>query len=137
MEQYRENVLRDLCWLFNSVSHLPTKEVNDEFEQIRYSALTYGLSSKIGLDLNTDNAEQIQKEIKESILAFEPRIMSETLEVKLSGKISKDQSKSTVIYDIKGELWALPFKEHIYLTTEIDLKTGIVSVKRSSNSFVE
>lgn len=128
--QYRDSVLRDLCWLFNSASHVSVNEIDKNFKHVKNSVLTYGLSSLAGLEANTLNAERIQKEIKNAILVFEPRIVPKTLEVKIEGKKSGENLDSVIVYEIKGELWSLPFKEKIYLKTEIDFQTGACSISR-------
>ena len=130
LNQYRDNVLRDLCWLLNSTSHLAINEIDEDLVHVRNSVLTYGISSLTGLEANTVNAERIQKEIKNAVLMFEPRIMPDTLEITIVGKQSSDSSDSVIVYEIEGELWSLPFKENIYLKTEIDFQTGTCSISR-------
>lgn len=130
LDQYRDNVLRDLCWLLNSASHLSVNEIDEDLEYVRNSVLTYGISSLMGLEANAANADRIQEEIKNAILTFEPRIIPDTLEVKMIGKQSSESLDSVIVYEIKGELWSLPFKENIYLKTEINFQTGTCSISR-------
>lgn len=134
LSQYRDNVLRDLCWLLNSASHLAINEIDEDLVYARNSVLTYGISSLTGLEANTANAERIQNEIKNAILMFEPRIMPDTLEVIMIGKQSSSNSDSVIVYEIEGELWSLPFKENIYLKTEIDFQTGTCSIIRKDTT---
>jgi len=128
LSQYRDNVLRDLCWLLNSASHLSVDEIDADLEHVRNSVYTYGLPSLTGLEANSENAELIQKEIRRVILLFEPRIISDNLVVKVSDEKTDSGSDSVVVYQIKGELWSLPFKEKLYLKTKIDFQTGKCSI---------
>lgn len=128
-EQYRDSVLRDLCWLLNSASHLVEDEIDEEFDHVRKSVFTYGIGSMTGLDASQRTAERIRDEIKDALLKFEPRIVPETLKVELMGKSSGNSSGAVAVYEIKGELWSLPFAESLYLKTEIDLETGICKIK--------
>ena len=130
LDQYRDSVLRDLHYLLNSSSHLSINEIDEDLEYVRNSVLTYGISSLTGLEANTVNSDRIHREIEKAILTFEPRILPDTLEVKMIGKQSSESSTSVLVYEIKGELWALPFRENIYLTTKIDLQAGTCSIGR-------
>jgi len=132
LDQYRDSVLRDLHYLLNSSSHLSIYEIDEDLEYVRNSVLTYGISSLMGLEANAVNADRILREIKNAILTFEPRILPDTLEVNIIGIQSNENLNSMLIYEIKGELWALPFKENLYLTTRIDLQTGSCSISKVS-----
>jgi len=129
-DQYRDNVLRDLYWLLDSDAHLSITEIDEDLGHVRNSVLTYGIPSFTGLEASAINADRIQKEIENAILTFEPRIIPDTLEVKIIGKQSGESSDSVVVYEIMGALWSLPFKENIYLTTKINFQTGNCLISR-------
>ncbi len=130
LDQYRDNVLRDLCWLLGSGAHLSINEIDEDLGHVRSSVLTYGVPSFAGLEANPVNADRIQKEIENAILTFEPRIIPDTLEVRIVGRQSREGLDFVLVYEIRGSLWSLPFRENIYLTTEINFQTGTCLMSR-------
>ena len=69
---------------------------------------------------------EIEQQFRAAILHFEPRIIPDSLQVRL---IQSHQNEFAHIgFEIKGELWALPNPERIFFRTDIDLETGVCEV---------
>jgi type VI secretion system protein ImpF len=124
LQRYRDGVLRDLRWLLNAKAHLEP-DVIQEFGEVRRSVLNYGMRDLAGMLSSDLDPGEIEHQIKEAILDFEPRIMPNTLMVRALGESVRDTHNPNVIaIEITGELWATPLPEQLFLQTQIDLDTG-------------
>jgi type VI secretion system protein ImpF len=122
MRKYRAGVLRDLEWLLNSRSPV-FHGIFDDFDQMSDSVLGYGIESLCGQVLSSVKSVEIESMIIKAIKAFEPRILPNTLSVKIKFE-SDAASHNAVTLEIKGDLWAEPMTDTLYVKTEIDLETG-------------
>ncbi len=124
VQRYREGVLRDLRWLLNAKAHLDLDEIQ-EFGEVPRSVLNYGMRDLAG-QLSSDlDPGEIEQQIKQAILDFEPRILPNTLTVRALGQSVKETHNPNIIaIEISGELWATPLPEQLFLQTQIDLDTG-------------
>ena len=70
---------------------------------------------------------EIERQIRQAICNFEPRIIRRSIRVHL---VVDDQkmSHNAMQFDIEGELWAHPVPINIYLKTELDLDVGDVKI---------
>lgn len=124
LRQYRDSVLRDLKWLLNSTCH-PRNETLSEFEQVRTSVLNYGVRSLSGVWASHRSAMDIERQVREAILRFEPRIVPSTLAVKLVvTEENSKHSRGVIALEIVGQLWAEPVPEQLFIRTEVDVETG-------------
>jgi type VI secretion system protein ImpF len=122
MRRYRHGVLRDLEWLLNS-GNLALVEDIDEFQEVTRSVLNYGVPDLCGLTVSGISAPELEKTILEAIQFFEPRIIARSLSVGVKNR-SPDAVGNSVDFEIRGELWADPIPDRIFVKTEIDLETG-------------
>lgn len=128
LQEYRAAVLRDLRWLLNSPQHLSREGIRD-YPEVARSVLNYGTRNIAGLVTGGLNETELENGIRDSILDFEPRIVPESLSVKVVRE-SMDQGK--LAFEINGHLWALPHAERISFRTEIDLETGTCELLTST-----
>ena len=77
----RQAVLRDLAWLFNTTL-LESSEELAGAPFVRGSVVNYGLPALAGRAANSMTAAEIEQAIRQAIVAFEPRILPSTLEVR-------------------------------------------------------
>lgn len=124
----RESVLRDLSWLFNTSAPGEALDASGQ-AQIQTSVLGYGLPPLAGETASTLDPLLLQQRIREAILAFEPRILADTLAVEIV--VSDDQldRHNQIGCRISGQLWAQPVPLELLLHTDIDLETGHVAVR--------
>jgi type VI secretion system protein ImpF len=124
IQRYRDGVLRDLRWLMNAKCHTDFEEIQ-EFGEARRSVLNFGMRDIAGQISSSLDPGKIEHQIKQAILEFEPRILPETLSVRAHGESERGRHDPNVLaIEIKGELWASPLPEQLYLKTQIDLDTG-------------
>ena len=74
----------------------------------------------------------MEREVRQAIVNFEPRILEKSLKVRIDSDDEKMSIKS-VTFKIEGQLWAQPLPIALYLSTDLDLDTGGISVSESSN----
>ncbi len=122
LQRYREAVLRDLRWLFNASCHLPDEGWGD-FREVSRSVLNYGTRDLTGLLSSSLNIGELEQHLAEAIRLFEPRIIAHSLVVKAITDTDK-LSPNVIAFEIRGDLWARPLPDQLYIKTEIDLDSG-------------
>ena len=122
----RECVLRDLQWLLNTTPLGQSIELA-HFPQVQESVLEYGMQDMAGVTLSGVNPGDIEKQIKNALRRFEPRILARSLKVR--AVLPEDaQHKNALAFEIEGELWGQPMPMQLYLRSEIDLEDGSLTV---------
>lgn len=125
LSQYREGVIRDIIWLLNSQAHLANEGLSD-FPDVEASVFNFGMRSVAGLVAASVDSVKFEKEMRRVLLCFEPRILPKTLEVR--ARKSEDIGKPNILnVEIRGELWAYPFPEKLFIKTKVDTETGAVA----------
>jgi len=131
LRRYRESVLEDIRSLLNTARSLPADELQ-EFPEVAASVLNYGIPNLCGVSVSGLSPRDLEREIVEAILLFEPRIDADSLSVRANVS-SEVMSGYAVSFLIEGVLWAQPMPEQLYLSTQLDLETGRWEVQRSAN----
>ena len=130
LSRLKRSVLRDLAWLLNS-GNLETTEDLDPYPQVQDSVLNYGVSDLAGKTVSTTDVKTLEREIRQAILDFEPRILANTLKVRVY--VNKEKmSHKTMSFMIEGQLWAQPLPVDLYLSTDLDFETGSATVNETS-----
>lgn len=124
--RFREAVLRDLSWLFNA-SNLGEELDERAFPNVARSVVNYGMPPFAGRFSAAENFSRLEEIVRDAVRTFEPRILPETLRVKLAPR-EDGHAGSAMSIDIEGELWAQPVPLRVYLRTELDLEVGSVRV---------
>jgi len=126
LARLRENVLRDLNWLFNAT------QSSLDFEgdaMMAGSVINYGLPPLAGRPASQYDLTELSRVLREVILRFEPRILPHTL--KVSAEASKGDAHNVLGFRIEGQLWSQPVPLEIYMRTEIDLESGLTQVREA------
>lgn len=119
--KYRERLKRDLAWLLNTQAPAISEGV-EQFPDVASSVLNYGIPDLSRLLSDNISGREVERWITTAIQRFEPRIVPETLVVRI---VEPDADKPGALQlEIEGDVWAVPEPEPIYLRTEIDLGTG-------------
>jgi type VI secretion system protein ImpF len=126
LKKLRECVLRDLTWLLNTESFESVTKL-ESLPAVKESVLNYGIPAVAGLTASGVELGKLEKQVKNAITAFEPRLLKDklTVEALLS---EEEMSRNTLVFEINGELWAQPVPLRMQLRTELDLETGKVSI---------
>ena len=123
----RQAVLRDLAWLFNATK-LESGAGMERFPFARRSVINYGLPALSGQTASTVEIQDLERDLRQAILDFEPRILPQTLAVRAIVEISALDHHNVIGIEIHGQLWAQPVPIELLIRTEIDLETGKVQI---------
>ncbi|GLQ99226.1 type VI secretion system baseplate subunit TssE [Dyella mobilis] len=125
----RDCVTRDISWLLNCVN-LGIEEQLADYPDVARSVLNFGIPDLTGTALAGVDAHVLQRQIREALLAFEPRLTPSTLRVTVQTD-AKRMDRQSLIFNIESEMWAQPIPLNLYLKTEVDLETGKFNVSES------
>ena len=102
-----------------SLSMRSTEEQLADFPQVRASVLNYGVPSFSGRRGSDFNKDELEREIREVLHVFEPRLKRNSIKVKVS---IGDKTGLRIVID--GVLLLSPVPERLRLSTAIDLDNG-------------
>lgn len=125
----RDCITRDMSWLLNCVNLEASADL-DDYPDVCTSVLNYGIPDLTGTALSGVNAASLQRQIRDAILAFEPRLTPGTLHVTVETD-AKRMDRQSLVFSIESEMWAQPIPLNLYLKTEVDLETGKFNVSES------
>ena len=129
LQRYRAGVLRDLEWLFNAIGHYPDEQVGDgtfaEYEEAFRSVINFGIRQLYGR--LAPDVEEIEKQLSDALIVFEPRINRRTLRVDVRIE------RNILSIELTGELWVNPLPEKLFIKTELDLESSQCSIKEAGN----
>jgi len=118
----RDCVTRDVSWLLNCVN-LASDVALDDYPEVAGSVLNFGIPDLTGAALSGIKADVLQRQVREAILAFEPRLTPGTLHVVVESD-NRRMDQQSLVFNISSEMWAQPIPLNLYLKTEVDLETG-------------
>jgi type VI secretion system protein ImpF len=113
-EVYHDSVLRDLGWLFNSVSPLglDDERLRRKYPRVAASVLGYGLRGMLGRVVH-DLAE-VEKQVESSLATFEPRLVVEDMALKVS------RTGQLMEIEIRGLLLTQQARRQIWIRTDLE-----------------
>lgn len=133
-QQLRAAVLRDLSWLLNSVQ--PLTGLAERYPVAVDSVLNYGLPSISGQLASRIDIGDLERNIRDAMLRFEPRILAETLEVRAVEFENVLETHNVIEFEIRGFLWAQPVPLELLLRTQLDLEVGQVLIRDASGAAI-
>jgi type VI secretion system protein ImpF len=119
----KRTVLRDLVWLLNTTCH-DTDGQLDMYPEVRRSVFNYGIPVLSGKHFSGVDWRELERKIHEAILVFEPRILPDTLVVKAILPTDAMGHHNLLQFELRGELWSMPFPIELLIRSELDLETG-------------
>jgi type VI secretion system protein ImpF len=128
----RECVLRDLTWLFNSLS-LEASQDLDPFPCVSDSVLNYGLPSFAGCMISSIDPLQAAEQLRRAVERFEPRLRSVRVRPTPPVHEAARDTGAVLEFMIEADLWGQPVAQRMELTTRIDTLSGDISVQLASH----
>jgi type VI secretion system protein ImpF len=129
LRQLREYVIRDLGWLLNSLALECIEDIED-YDMVKGSVINYGVPNLAGKAADDMEAVSLERKLKEALLRFEPRLLQNSLQVKV--RVNRESmGRNAMQLEIEGQLWAQPVPQSLFIKTEVDLETGDVSIEHS------
>jgi len=126
LQQLRKSVIRDLAWLLNT-GNLEARQNLERYPEATHSVVNYGMPDIAGITTGDLEIDAVEQAVKQAIIDFEPRILRNTLAIKMVVD-QQAMNANSVVFEIEGELWAQPVPLRVYLKTELDLETGDVQI---------
>ena len=120
--QFKQAVIRDLGWLLNSVSLDVCMDL-DKYPDVQRSVLNYGLPDMSGHTASTIDVRSLEKSIRAAIRRFEPRIIRNSLKVKVHTNPDV-MSHNSLVFEIAGSVFGQPSPFQVVLKSELDLECG-------------
>lgn len=127
----RRSVLRDLTWLFNTTQLLTAEEL-EAWPQVRSSVVNYGLPPLSGRHASGLDFARLERALRQAILDFEPRILPDSVSVKVLLERDTVDHHNVVSLHIEGLLWAQPVPIELLLRTHLDLESGQSRVEETT-----
>lgn len=127
IRQLRQSVLRDLTWLLNTAALDSCVDLS-ELPDAERSVINYGILAFSGVHLTSTDLPKIRRKMKQAIVDFEPRIMSDSLKVEVVAS-GDEMNQHAMSFKIEGDLWAQPLPVHLFIRSELDLETGKATVR--------
>ena len=126
----RECVTRDIAWLLNCVN-LGDDEALADYPDAARSVINFGIPDLAGAAVSGIDGVVLQRQLREAIFTFEPRLTQETLRVTVGTDADRMDQRS-LSFLIESEMWAQPLPLNLYLKTEVDLETGRFDVAENA-----
>jgi type VI secretion system protein ImpF len=129
IERLHDCVVRDLSWLLNTENLESVLDLN-EYPYAGKSTLNYGIPTFSGRFLALYDERQLAGHVRESILRFEPRLLADTVQVRV--KLDRHgHSQHLLSFEIEAMLWAQPIPLQLLVKAEVDLETGDLNISSS------
>jgi len=119
----KRTVLRDLVWLMNTTCHDTDGELTS-YPEVRRSVINYGIPVLSGKNFSGVDWRELERSIHDAILVFEPRILPNTLKVTALLPTDAMGHHNLLQFELRGELWSMPFPIELLIRSELDLETG-------------
>jgi len=121
-KDFKAAVIRDLGWLLNSVS-LDVCVDLEPYPEVQHSVLNYGLPDISGHTASTIDVKTVETSVKQAIFDYEPRIIRNSLRVKVHAN-PDDMSHNSMVFEIQGAVFGQPSPFQVVLRSELDLEVG-------------
>ena len=125
-QRYKDAVIRDLGWLLNSVSMDSVFDLS-AYPDAKHSVINYGLPDISGQTASSIDTTTMEKALQSVIYEFEPRIIPNTLKIKVHSQ-PDEMSHNSLVFEIEGVVFGQPMPFQVLLRSELDLECGEFTV---------
>lgn len=125
-KRMKEMVMRDLIFLLNTTSYYYTNA--EEMYEYEKSVLNFGIETISGKKSSEVDWSYIERNIKTAIQLFEPRIFSDSLQVKCDLDVESELNSNEVKIIISGYIQTNPIPERFVLHANIDIENDNFSM---------
>jgi type VI secretion system protein ImpF len=124
-ENLRDSLAHDLANLMGTI-HLEAVLPLAGLNHVRKSVLNYGMQDMTRLTTSDIENASVLRDLRNALIAHEPRLIPETLVVKLRHR--NEDSHQRIAFDITAEMAAKPVDVPLEFVAEIDVGVGKVSM---------
>lgn len=121
----RDHLAIDLGNLMATV-HMEASIPLQNMDYVKKSILNYGIPDMSRLTVDDHRNAQVARDLRTALLAHEPRLIAETLVVKM--RRPEADSAQRIAFDITAEMAARPVDVPLEFVAEIDTGAGKVAV---------
>ncbi|WP_109399621.1 type VI secretion system baseplate subunit TssE [Proteus sp. TJ1640] len=121
-------ILRDLQWLFNCTNNESLLEL-DNYPEVRRSTLNYGVATLAGQRMSEIEWSDIEKNLTQAIINFEPRIIPDQLVLQCISNKDDLNLHNVLSIQIHGFLWYSPYPLEFCFRSDVDLENGYFDLK--------
>ena len=86
-----------------------TEDLSD-YPEVATSVINYGVAGIAVTSAKSADIPRIERDVRQAIIDFEPRIMKDTLRVSIDRQ-SQQHNPSAIVFRIEGQMWAQPAPE--------------------------
>ncbi|WP_263143417.1 type VI secretion system baseplate subunit TssE [Pseudomonas sp. RIT-PI-AD] len=130
---FRESVLRDMSWLLNTINAESTTDFRGA-DHARQSVVNFGVLGLSGRQLADEDWADVEKAIRQAIQSFEPRILADSLQIRVLPMETPYATHNQLSMEIKGQLWSEPYPIELLLRSHIDLECGQILLENVASS---
>lgn len=120
----REHLAQDLSGLMGTISLDSALDLTD-FPWVQKSVLNYGMTDLTRMTTDDVRRNRLAADLKATLLAHEPRLVPESLSVKLRREAGRNHH---VAFDVTAEMAAKPVDVPLEFVAEIDTGAGKVAL---------
>jgi type VI secretion system protein ImpF len=131
----KQTVLRDIGWLLNTTAYDTSGQLDDHPE-VRKSVINYGIPVLSGQYYSGIEWEELEQKIHDAIAFFEPRLIRESLHIRAIAGEENSGHHNLLQFEVKADLWSIPFPIELLLRSQLDLETGQVTISDQAGSKV-
>ncbi|CAE6806493.1 type VI secretion system baseplate subunit TssE [Paraburkholderia haematera] len=124
----RAAVLRDLSWLFNTANMQDVIDPAAHPEVLR-SVVNYGVPPLAGVQMSGIDHGALERWIRDALVYFEPRLCAGSIDVHCVTDPRGANHQNRLTLEIRARLWSVPYPLEILLLSDLDLESGVVSVR--------
>ena len=122
LERLHDCVVRDLSWLLNADNLDSVHDLSDYVEAAS-STVNYGVPVLSGQIVGQMKRRELEENIRDSILRFEPRLLPESVQVRAIVNEAEMQC-NPLRFEIEATVWAQPVPLQLLVKAEVDVETG-------------
>ncbi len=126
-ETLRRHLTTDMASLMNTIALDAVIDL-DDCPYVRNSVVNYGFSDLSAMSNSTAAAAEISALIRETLIRHEPRLIPETIEIRLDQEAQETTQRLS--FDITAEMVATPVDLPLEFVAEVDLGAGKMKMTR-------
>ncbi len=123
----KRTVLRDIGWLLNTTAYDTQGELTD-YPEVRRSVINYGIPVLSGKNFSEIEWADLEQAIREALILFEPRLLPDSLQIRARTVEPGQGHHNRLEFDIRAEIWSIPFPIELLLHSQLDLETRQVTL---------
>lgn len=125
-QDYKRSVQRDIQFLLSSINLSSSIDLKS-FPQVAKSVLNYGMPDHTGLTQAILLHEDFQRELREVLVTFEPRLIPSSIHIIRQNEIDETSESAVhgmVQFKIEAQIYMDPAPLYLELLSELDVNEG-------------